>query len=692
MNVAPVQRRMIAGCAVAIALLASLFVAANASALTLTQGAGGPFETGSGPSAVAVGDFNGDGRPDAAVVNRTASTVTVLRNEGHGTFARFIHEEAPVPDITVGASPAAIVVGEFNGDGNLDFATVSPSTDSITVEWGKGDGTFEEGFKVENVAPTGERPTALVAGDFVGGSELDLATANETINTPGTDHGSISVLEGEAFGGFEPPTTIPSNATGTQSPRSIVAADFNGDGNLDLATGNANQGNTGSSPTSPSGTISVYIGDGTGAFTANPAAPTVAGPLATGSASNGQILVGDLNGDGAPDLISANYWAKTLGVALNDGHGGFPANATAVAIPNPPSSSPPAPPLTPYGNGTSCAPNGIPSIGDVDGDGKLDVLVTNNTYKSSCLMLGDGQGGFTVGPTIKFSGSYPTLNASTIADVDGNGLADILIPNGGAGTNGRLSVLLNGAWSSFAAANGGYGEQTVGTISATRSFTLTNTRPDGLPLEPAEVAVTGTNAGAFPVISDGCSGKAVAFGKSCTVKVSYAPAGLAPEGALLGLYSNQEALAAANVPSAGPDLGSAALTGSGKEAPAGQPGMPGADGERGAIGPAGPQGATGSTGATGAPGPVGPAGPAGPRGPIGPEGKVTCVVRQARCGQTVRCQVKHAKSGSASARLVRNGHTFAVGRVGHLVAVRPLRKGAYTLKITGASPIAVEVR
>jgi hypothetical protein len=110
------------------------------------------------------------------------------------------------------------------------------------------------------------------------------------------------------------------------------------------------------------------------------------------------------------------------------------------------------------------------------------------------------------------------------------------------------------------------------------------------------------------------------------------------------------------------------------------------------TGPAGPQGPSGPMGAAGSSGATGPPGATGPRGPAGRDAKVTCTVKRAAKGQTVRCQVRHPGSRSADAKLSRNGRTFATGTPRRLTAVRQVRKGEYILKIKGLAPIEVTVR
>ena len=179
------------------------------------------YAVGTSPDAIAVGDFNGDGRTDLAVANQYNNTVSVLLGNGDGTFQ---------PQITyaVGNEPDAIVAGDFNGDGRTDLAVVSQGSwpnyqGTVSVLLGNGDGTFQP----QVTYAVGASPDAIVAGDFNGDGRIDLAVANENDDT-------VSVLLGNGDGTFQPQVTY---AVG-RDPAAIVSGDFTGDGRADLAVVN----------------------------------------------------------------------------------------------------------------------------------------------------------------------------------------------------------------------------------------------------------------------------------------------------------------------------------------------------------------------------------------------------------------------------------------------------------------------
>jgi uncharacterized protein (TIGR03437 family) len=236
------------------------------------------------PAAIAIADFNGDGKPDLAVAvqnpGNAPNLVLVFLGKGDGTL------EAPVP-ITLGSglSVSSLAVGDFNGDGKPDLAVVvntenNGAADGVLVYLGNGEGSF----KPSTSYAVGPYAVAAAAGDFNGDGKLDLAITSE--GTYSQQNGSISLLLGKGDGTFSATAPIPLSGGPSLGPYSIVAADFNGDGKLDLAV-------TLSNYTTAPGGLAVLLGRGDGSFQS----PVIYPVTSAG------FVAGDLNGDGIPDLI-----------------------------------------------------------------------------------------------------------------------------------------------------------------------------------------------------------------------------------------------------------------------------------------------------------------------------------------------------------------------------------------------------
>ena len=257
-----------------------------------TFGARTDFETGREPYSLVIGDLNGDGKPDLATANKHYSTVSVLLGNGNGTFGART-------DFGTGTEPSCVAIGDLNGDGKPDLATANEVPNTVSVLLGDGNGTF--GAKTD--FDTGTNPYSMAIGDVSGDGKLDLVTANYS------DPGSVSVLLGNGDGTFGAKTDF---GTGGAVPYSVSIADLNGDGKPDLATSNWN---------APNGTVSMLLGNGNGTFGAKTTFRTGSGPRS--------VTIGDLNGDGRPDLTTANYISNTVSVLLNTGGAGRTITASA---------------------------------------------------------------------------------------------------------------------------------------------------------------------------------------------------------------------------------------------------------------------------------------------------------------------------------------------------------------------------
>ena len=302
---------------------------------------GSPFNTeGDNPWSVAVGDFNGDGKPDLAIANTefglaVHGTVAVLLNDGAGGFTAA--QGSPFP---AGASPICVAVGGINQNGEARFlATANDDDATVTVLLNNGMGFFTAAPGSPFVV--GLFPWSVTVGDFNGDGQSDLAVTNRGDNT-------VTVLLSNGLGGFTvaPGSPFPVGLY----PYSVAVGDFNGDGKADLAVTNAGDN-----------TVTVLLGNGAGGFTA-----ALGSPFPVGSSPT-SVVVADFNGDGRPDLAIANQGSSDVTVLLGNGTGGF---TEALGSPFPVGSVP-----------LSMA------VGDFNGDGKPDLAVANSVSENVTVLL-----------------------------------------------------------------------------------------------------------------------------------------------------------------------------------------------------------------------------------------------------------------------------------------------------------------
>jgi len=445
----------------------------------------------SGASGYATGDVNGDGIPDIAM-SGGGGGVTVLLGNGDGSFS-------PRADLPLGISQADIMsatIADFNGDGKLDIAVAAGQNGSgLAVLLNKGDGSFAAPVfspwrGVSNTL------SAHGAGDFnndghvdlvVGGEYLLLGKGDGTFGAPirfnmdvlsgpfvvgdFNNDGNPDVVVVGGYGETQPIELFLGNGDGTFQPerrfwnlKSIpgfyaVAADFNRDGDLDLAV-----------TVNPSG-VAVLLGDGKGNF-ANPVIyPTDDLPFG--------LALGDLNKDGIPDLIATT--SQNLDVFMGKGDGTF----------------------KPY---VEYTPAGFPftvTTGDFDGDGKVDVALTSTSGLE--LFFGNGNGTFSA--RVGFMASGGPMFA---ADLNGDGIDDILI----AGGNG--SLFMSAPFASLSPSQLNFGKAGTGVQSPSLPVRISNV---GL----GPLHVNGATVGApFSVSTSGCQ-FAIGKESSCSLEAAVQP-------------------------------------------------------------------------------------------------------------------------------------------------------------------------
>jgi hypothetical protein len=341
------------------------------------------YPAGSNAYAVAVKDFNGDGRVDMAVVNDYASgTVTILKGNPDGSFK-------PAGSFPVGSYPTALVAADLNGDGKADLAVANSGTNTVSVLLGNGDGTFH----AQVAYVVGVRPRAIVAGDFDKDGDLDLATANYGTNY----HGSVTVLKNSGSGTF---TTNLIESLAMEG-RGLVAGDFDNNGDLDLVVVGYTYDWDLSYCETP--VMQVLTGHGDGSFTT--------GATYHADFSPSQVVAGDFDGNGDLDLAVANAFYGTVSVWLGNGNGTFVQKGSYTGA--------------------------WATAGDFNGDGRPDLFTTE---RNGSLSLFQGAGDGTFGPPANYVAGAATW-VTAAADLDGDGDLDLVIPN--ATNSGTVTVMRN---------------------------------------------------------------------------------------------------------------------------------------------------------------------------------------------------------------------------------------------------------
>ena len=346
-----------------------------------SSGSFGTLPEGDLMGGIAVGDFNGDGIPDLAVCNPSSNSLEILLGNGDGTFT------AMASGVPTGIYPVAIAVGDFNNDGVLDLAVMNDpsfygngSSPAITILLGNGDGTFNP----EPTPPSGQLED-LVVGDFNRDGNLDIAGINTATN-------SIQILLGNGDGTF---SAGPSGPQLGVEPSQIIVGDFNGDGIPDLAVTNTASSN-----------VMVLLGKGDGTF-------TLGSTMVIPGSEPGALVEADFNGDGIQDLaVTSDLGIELL---LGQGNGSFSAPTL-----------------------TQIQKNSPLVVGDFNGDGIPDLALDGGS--SILVYLGTGTGSFSQAASYsvsaEFSGSFVG------ADFNGDGIPDLAVSYSPAGYNFSVTVLL----------------------------------------------------------------------------------------------------------------------------------------------------------------------------------------------------------------------------------------------------------
>jgi len=335
------------------------------------------------------GDFNHDGRQDVASIGQDADDVfwlSILLSKGDGTF------QQPVLTAVTFTTSDLLAVGDLNRDGNADVVVVHAG--SIDVFFGDGTGKFSTPV---NYPTSISNPIAAALLDTNGDSFVDVIIASGTPD--GTGQSPVNTLLGNGSGALAAATTAHYNGAMGYG----VFADLNADGYLDLISA-----------------TQVFFGS---AGDYQPPLTLTTRPDAcqfSYGTANGSVMVADVNGDGRPDVITADCSNETITAFLNQGNGSFAAGTSTWA---------------------AYLPSNV-TIADVNGDGKPDAIVADFYSMDIYVLLGNNDGTFAAAP-MGYPAGGDLWTAPVVADFNSDGRPDILIPSGIGGQWASL-VLLTG--------------------------------------------------------------------------------------------------------------------------------------------------------------------------------------------------------------------------------------------------------
>jgi hypothetical protein len=290
------------------------------------------------------------------------------------------------------------IAADLNGDGKVDLAGAGANV--VSVMLGNGNGTF--GAKTD--FPVAAAPQAVAAGDFNSDGKVDLVA---TLNDPQL---SLALLTGTGTGTFNPPIYFP-NTSGFDSP-AIAATDLNSDGKLDLVV----MHNIGcyTAPCTAAHSITILLGNGDGTFQTPSEVDVGTGPFA--------MAVLDLNGDGIKD-VAIGGGNTELSILLGVGNGTFVQQPVVTLVP---------------GGDLFSACNDI-GVGDLNRDGKQDLVVPLGNGEGNAILIGNGNGTFQVMSRIQIDETFAPLHVA-VADYNRDGLLDIARTMGD-GTNGLMQIM-----------------------------------------------------------------------------------------------------------------------------------------------------------------------------------------------------------------------------------------------------------
>ncbi len=480
------MRATVISVAIVISVLTAALAGAQPTVSLVLQSDSLP--AGTSPIAVATGDIDGDGNADLAVANSDSDDVSIFWGNGDGTFTP---AGATIPVGTAAIeTPVAIAIADVTGDGKPDIITANEFGNSVSVLPNQG----SRGFGTAIESATGTQPEAVVVADLNGDSKLDVATPNLLDDT-------VTVLLGDNSGNFtmvsvcsnqQTQVCHTSNDCGGAAcnpqpipvdvePDGLVAANLNGDSNLDLVVANSGGG------PDATGSLTVLQGVGNGLF--------IAQPEITSATFDDPVFMttADLNGDSKADLVVVNDNGDSLSVLLGNGDLSFQA-ATALNL------------------SSFSMPEGA-VVADFNNDGIPDIASSASLQDKVSVFLGQGNGNFAAPvdfgvPTdsVPFGLATADFNKDQKPDL---AVADVTDP-------GTVSILLNASGVTLASAIGA-GDTSL-TLTDAGAFPTSGT----ILIDQEQISYTGKSGNTLTGLTRGVNGTTAAAHNAGTA-VTQAP-------------------------------------------------------------------------------------------------------------------------------------------------------------------------